>query len=72
MKKCECCKKGEAICNDYRKRKDLLETNYNFTYTSPLTCYEKFTVCNECFHLEEKQFYSKLAKTEKRTALDHA
>jgi hypothetical protein len=66
--KCECCDRSEAICDDYRPRKDLHESKFEYTYKTPLSCYTKYLVCNECFHAEDKRFFQSLAKTEKQLA----
>ncbi len=67
MIECEVCGE-EAIAKDYRPRKDLLMSGYEFTYRSPLTCYSTFLLCNECYHLSDGKLYSRLEAKQKGVA----
>lgn len=62
---CEVCCGSEAIVKDYRPRRDLYESKFEFDYKTPLQCYETHLVCNECFHAPDGVFFRKLAKSEK-------
>jgi hypothetical protein len=69
---CECCRASEAIVKDYRPRTDLYESKFKFDYKTPLSCYEAYLVCNECFHASDKEFFRNLAKNKKKDALNTA
>ena len=62
----------EAIWNDYRPRKDLHDSKFRFTYTTPITCYERHLVCNTCFNLSDGVFFAKLIKNQKKGAENNA
>lgn len=62
IKLCECCKKQEGICFDYRPQLKFLDQGTVFTYSTPLFMYSQFLVCNSCFHIDDdKAFYRKQA-----------
>jgi len=67
MIECELCGE-EATAKDYRPRKDLLRSGFQFDYKRPLSCYSTFLLCNECYHLSDSKLYSRFEAKEKAVA----
>ena len=65
MKLCECCNSKEGCIVDYRPKLDLLSQGSVFDYKTPLDYYNRYTVCIDCFRLENhKEFYKRVSKNE--------